>query len=181
MKIPIVILVSLITMYVNVSSKTEPVKKEPVEKAVCVLLSPFNSVNGLITFEKLVKGIQVTGKISGLDTGPHALHIHEKGDIRDPKCLTVGGHFNPLHKQHGALEDKVRHMGDLGNINADEQGIAVFSFVDKQLLLEGPNSIIGRSLVVHSKIDDLGRGNTLESKTTGASGERIACGVIGYA
>ncbi|XP_044744704.1 superoxide dismutase [Cu-Zn]-like [Coccinella septempunctata] len=173
-------IIVLITVSLNVSGKVEHQKQERVDKAVCVLSSPFTNINGIVTFDKDEKGVLVSGKITGLTPGPHALHIHERGDIRDPKCSTVGEHFNPFSKQHGAREDNARHVGDLGNINADHTGTALFSFNDKILVLEGPNSIIGRSLVIHANIDDLGRTQDLNSKLTGAAGERLICGVIGY-
>lgn len=45
--------------------------------------------------------------------------------------------------------------------------------------LTGKNSILGRAIVVHSDEDDLGNGNSHLSKTTGNSGSRWACGIIG--
>jgi len=45
--------------------------------------------------------------------------------------------------------------------------------------LSGPNSIIGRAVVVHSGVDDLGEGGFDDSKTTGHAGGRLGCGVIG--
>lgn len=39
--------------------------------------------------------------------------------------------------------------------------------------------MIGRSIVVHANVDDLGRTNHPDSKTTGNAGSRLACGVIG--
>jgi Cu-Zn family superoxide dismutase len=68
-----------------------------------------------------------------------------------------------------------RHVGDLGNITADVSGQAQLEVVDPQLELEGPNSIIGRAVAVHGKVDDL------TSQPSGAAGARIACGVIGLA
>lgn len=41
--------------------------------------------------------------------------------------------------------------------------------------------MLGRSVVVHAGEDDLGHGNSADSKTTGNSGARLACGVIGLA
>lgn len=42
---------------------------------------------------------------------------------------------------------KLRHSGDLGNIEAGEDGVAKVDITDKQIPLTGVNSIIGRSLV----------------------------------
>lgn len=85
-----------------------------------------------------------------------------------------------MQKTHGAPSDKDRHIGDLGNIEANEQGEAVFNFTDSHISL-GPNTrnILGRTVVVHSDRDDLGKGGESDSLTTGHAGGRVACGVIG--
>lgn len=72
-------------------------------------------------------------------------------------------------------------MGDLGNVVADEAGVARFAVVDKNITLAGPYSVIGRTFVVHEKEDDLGKGGNEDSKKTGNAGGRLACGVIGIA
>jgi Cu-Zn family superoxide dismutase len=77
-----------------------------------------------------------------------------------------------------------RHVGDLGNIVAGDDGVARIDFVDRHIALSGQNSIVGRSLVVHADPDDLGLGEgarRAESLRTGNSGERVMCGVIGLA
>lgn len=83
--------------------------------------------------------------------------------------------------QHGGPSDRVRHVGDLGNINVGEDGTADFSFVDPLLSLSGgPRGVVGRAIVVTANQDDLGRGGTADSLTTGDSGKPLACGVIAF-
>ena len=52
---------------------------------------------------------------------------------------------------HGGPGDEKRHVGDLGNIVANEDGVADINFTDPLVQLSGPNSILGRSFVVHEK------------------------------
>ena len=82
-------------------------------------------------------------------------------------------------KTHGGPGDAQRMVGDLGNVVADESGVAKVDFTDAVASLIGPHSIIGRSLVVYAGEDDRGRGGHENSSTTGNAGPRIAAGVIG--
>ena len=41
-----------------------------------------------------------------------------------------------------------RHVGDLGNIEADANGVATINIVDRMVKLHGPISVNGRSFVV---------------------------------
>lgn len=63
-------------------------------------------------------------------------------------CVSAGGHFNPHNRTHGGPEDMERHVGDLGNIIAGDDGIAKIDMKDGQISLTGEHSIIGRTLVV---------------------------------
>lgn len=104
------------------------------------------------------------------------MHVHEYGTLED-SCRGTGRHFNPLDRNHGSPLDDERHIGDLGNIFFSNRTSLVESY-DQQASLNGPNSIIGRSLVIHARQDDLGRGTHEISKVTGNAGERMACCVI---
>ncbi|XP_072398743.1 superoxide dismutase [Cu-Zn]-like isoform X1 [Diabrotica undecimpunctata] len=139
-----------------------------------------SGVSGNVRFLQLPNGINVVGEIRGLPPGKHGFHIHQEGNI-SPSCLAAGGHFNPKKKLHGGPDDSVdhRHIGDLGNIEADENGIAFFNFIDSIISFKGETNIIGRSVVVHEKEDDLGKGGHPDSLQTGNAGGRLACGVIG--
>lgn len=72
-------------------------------------------------------------------------------------------------------------VGDLGNVEADENGVADVKIEDSMVKLFGPHSVIGRTLVICAGADDSGRGGQEKSMTTGNAGPRIACGVIGIA
>ncbi|KAG2066462.1 copper/zinc binding superoxide dismutase [Suillus decipiens] len=151
-----------------------------VQKAVVVLKGD-SPVAGTITFEQSSADgpVKVSGEITNLDPSSlRGFHIHSLGDLSNG-CISTGSHFNPYDKSHGAPSDSVRHVGDLGNIESDEYGTATISFKDSLISLNGPTSIIGRAVVVHAGIDDLGKGNNEESLRTGNAGGRAACGVIG--
>lgn len=79
--------------------------------------------------------------------GQHGFHVHEFGDNTNG-CTSAGPHYNPHNKEHGAPEDANRHVGDLGNVQADANGVAKINIQDAQITLNGQQSIIGRSLVV---------------------------------
>ncbi|CAF3841071.1 unnamed protein product [Rotaria sp. Silwood1] len=136
-------------------------------------------VYGVIEFEQVGDTVAVTGKIEGLgENTEHGFHIHEFGDVSNG-CTSAGPHFNPHKKQHAGPDDADRHVGDLGNVQSDDDGVATVNIKDEVISLHGEHSILGRCLVVHEKPDDLGRGGDEESKKTGNAGKRLACGIIG--
>jgi len=148
-------------------------------KAVCVLAGD-GAVKGTVEFVQEGEAVEVKGQIHGLAPGEHGFHVHQFGDNTNG-CTSAGAHFNPQGVDHAGPTDAVRHVGDLGNVTAGEDGIANINISDKVISLMGPDSIIGRTVVVHADVDDLGKGGHELSKTTGNAGGRLACGVIGIA
>lgn len=128
-------------------------------------------ISGKVSFAETGAGVKVSGVIDGLSPGSHGFHIHEKGDCSAEDFSSAGAHFNPTGSKHGNPSHGPHHAGDLGNILAPEKGSARHS-ITVPLGLEGPDSIVGRSVVVHEKADDL------KTDPSGNSGARIACGVI---
>ncbi|KAK6013990.1 copper/zinc superoxide dismutase, partial [Ostertagia ostertagi] len=125
----------------------------------------------------------IKGEIKGLTPGLHGFHVHQYGDSTNG-CTSAGPHFNPFNKTHGGPKDEVRHVGDLGNLEAGSDGVAHFEIKDHLVKIHGENTVVGRSLVVHAGVDDLGKGvgeNKEESMKTGNAGARVACGVIATA
>jgi Cu-Zn family superoxide dismutase len=72
-------------------------------------------------------------------------------------------------------------VGDLGNLLVKNDGTCTSSLTIDFVQLQGRRSVMGRSLVIHESIDDLGKGGDAESLKTGNAGARIGCAVIGYA
>jgi superoxide dismutase, Cu-Zn family len=153
----------------------EPQVQTDFTKAVVVLHpTEGNEVSGTVTFEQDDEGVRVVADLEGMDeNGNHGFHIHQYGDCTAEDGTSAGGHFNPNDSEHGAPDDMSRHVGDLGNLETDEEGNATADFVDPMLTLNGPNSIIGRGVIIHSGEDDF------ETQPTGDAGSRLACGVIG--
>jgi Cu-Zn family superoxide dismutase len=133
-----------------------------------------SKVTGALTFTQLAEGgVRVEGVLSGLTPGgEHGFHVHQNGDCSDPEGKSAGPHFNPSEKEHGDIVGD-SHVGDLGNISADDQGRATINVVKANATLgTDDHSYIGRAVVVHAKADDL------QSQPAGDSGGRVACGVI---
>lgn len=143
------------------------------KKAIAVLNpTQDNIATGIITFTATPNGTRIVANMDGLSPGEHGLHIHEKGDCSASDAESAGGHFNPTHAKHGGPDDSERHVGDLGNIVADEQGRAHYERLDPIISLGGENSIIGKSVIVHKSADDF------KTQPTGNSGSRVCCGAI---
>lgn len=147
-----------------------------VTKAVAVLHPTVGSnAKGMVMFTQEASGVRVVAVFEGVPAGVHGFHIHEFGDCSSADGAAAGGHFNPQSMEHAGPMIEKRHVGDLGNVTADDSGKAQLNYVDKQLAFSGPNSIIGRGVILHAQPDDL------KTQPTGAAGARIACGVIGVA
>jgi superoxide dismutase, Cu-Zn family len=144
------------------------------KSAIAVLVAGNNSnVTGTVKFTQEADGVRVEVDVKGLTPGSHGFHVHEKGDLSKPDLTSAGGHFNPEGHKHAARTDSERHVGDLGNLEANADGHASVNFVDPQIQLSGPHSIIGRAVIIHGKADDL------KTQPAGDAGPRVAGGVIG--
>jgi Cu-Zn family superoxide dismutase len=160
---------------VSVCSLASFASAQETKKAIAVLHSASGSqVIGTVTFTQVGDTVQVVADVTRLTPGKHGFHIHEFGDCSAADASSAGGHFNPMKKPHGAPDAAERHAGDMGNLEADSTGKAHLELKDSMLKLSGENSILGRGVIVHEKVDDW-------SQPVGNAGSRLACGVIGVA
>lgn len=162
--------------FASLSAIAQHAEGEGKHKAVAVLIpTKGSSVAGVITFTETPKGTRVQGEVSGLTPGKHGFHVHEYGDASSPDGKAAGSHFNPKKHEHGdPAKSTPRHVGDLGNLVADDSGKATYDLVLPHLPLHGAESIVGHGVVVHEKADDF-------SQPVGNAGGRLAVGVIGVA
>ena len=163
--------------------------------AICIFdpKSSFNSVkiSGTISFHQCPDHTSAVVTFALKDLKPfaiHGIHIHNLGITKmEGACNSTCQHYNPQNREHGSIElyGENRHAGDLiNNLVADAKGEFNFSYEDN---LIDVSDIFGRSIVIHSGVDDLGKyrndytdkARQKESSTTGNAGSRIACALIG--
>lgn len=141
-----------------------------------------SSVKGEVLFHQRKNGVVIMAKFTKLPDGhgKHGFHIHKAGDLRGEGCKAACDHW---HKgkptTHGGPPSLggPRHTGDLGNIQI-KSGQSTY---EKEYFLRDVRveELYGRSLIVHADGDDYGKGGHDDSLTTGHSGARIACSIIG--
>jgi superoxide dismutase, Cu-Zn family len=132
---------------------------------------------GTATFSEGKNGVNltITVKLKGLPVGQHAVHIHQNAVCDAPDFKGAGGHFNPESKQHGMDNPMGHHAGDLPQnitIGEDHTGEATYKVKYLSLGSDAATSVLGHSIMIHEKADDM------KTDPTGNAGNRIACGVI---
>ena len=141
--------------------------------AIAVFQTP--KIEGEVLFLAKQGDVLLRANFRKLPPGLHGFHIHKAGDLRGEGCKGACEHFDISNSEHGGHpgSDGPRHTGDLGNIKGPQ-----FS---RQYILKGIHveDLYGRSVIVHQDEDDLGKGDHEDSKTTGHSGARIGCAIIG--
>lgn len=148
----------------------------PARMAVATLQpTQGNATSGIVAFiqpSATDAQVRVIGRLINIPAGEHGFHIHENGNCSAADASSAGDHFNPTNAIHGAREGMERHAGDMGNLTASANEVAMIDFQDYQLTFNGVNSFVNKAFIVHAMPDDL------VSQPSGNSGDRIACGVI---
>lgn len=113
--------------------------------------------------------------VANLPGGVHAVHLHMVGSCLAPDFKSAGGHLNPDGHEHGKLNPKGKHLGDLPNliVGRDGSGKLVAELDgsrrdDEAAIFDGD----GTAIVIHADPDDYA------TDPTGNAGGRIACGVL---
>ena len=151
---------------------------KPVKKTTVALKDAKGNSVGSATIKTSGKGVEVKLDLKDLPPGDHALHFHQNAKCDPPDFKSAGGHFNPDKKEHGFLNPKGHHNGDMANFTVKANGTAKATIKDADVVLgtgNEANSLFandGTSLMIHAKADDM------KTDPAGNAGDRIACGVI---
>lgn len=108
----------------------------------------------------------------GLTPGEHAIHIHDKADCSAADAMSTGGHWNPGGSDHGKWGAEHFHMGDIGNLVANDKGEAKLTFkTDKWCMgcTDDSKNILNHGLIIHAGEDDF------HTQPTGNAGGRVGC------
>jgi Cu-Zn family superoxide dismutase len=133
---------------------------------------------GTVTLTDTPQGLKLAPALSGLTSGKHGFHVHEKpscaAGLKDGKPapgLAAGGHYDPASagKHEGPIGKG--HLGDLPALTVGADGKATETVVAPQLKT---GDVKGRSLMIHAGGDNY---SDVPEKLGGGGG-RIACGVI---
>ena len=160
-------------------------------RAVAVFSS--DPVYGVVLFTQVDQDVRVDISMDRLPSGEHGIHIHKSGDLRQG-CKSLCDHWSsqfgsyiaqrvhggppplwsdPIKRPMPLHEILGRHTGDLGNVSTQMRRVSY------RLQNVSVEELLGRSVIVHEDADDYGAGLHEDSKTTGHSGTRIACALIG--
>ena len=133
---------------------------------------------GTLTLTESSSGVVITGRLTGLTPGDHGIHLHTLGRCDAPTFESAGAHWNPTSRQHGSQNPQGSHLGDLPNVTvgADSSATVQLSMASGGSMRTGANMLMdtdGAAVVIHAAPDDY------RTDPSGASGARIACGVVG--
>ncbi|MXQ52951.1 superoxide dismutase family protein [Shimazuella alba] len=147
------------------------------KEAVAQMMDSKGMNVGTIQLTESQDGVHMKMNVKNLPVGAHAFHIHTVGKCTAPDFKSAGPHFNPTDKEHGHLNPKGSHAGDLGNITVKSDGTFTLTKTIAGVTLEKgqKNSLFqtgGTAFVIHEKPDDE------KSNPAGNAGSRIVCGVV---
>ncbi len=130
---------------------------------------------GTFTLTQTPSGVLLSGEMSNLPAGVHAIHYHDVGRC-DPPFTSAGGHMNATQRLHGFRNPGGPHVGDLENFSSPSAGATRIDRMSGLVtLVPGVNTLLdtdGTSVIIHAGADDY------LSDPAGGSGARIACGVV---
>ncbi|MEP7208648.1 MAG: superoxide dismutase family protein [Casimicrobiaceae bacterium] len=126
-----------------------------------------SAVQGAVGFKARSNGVTMVVALNGLAPGRYRVMVHANGICTSPNGFSAGPPW------HGPGGDAAPMLRDAPIVTTNSEGSAALTVYLPGATLEGPNGVLGRSVVVHQ-----GSTGPLEAVPDVPNG-RIACGVIG--
>jgi Cu-Zn family superoxide dismutase len=144
------------------------------DKAQATLKDADGKEVGHATLFGTTGGVLISLDLTAVPAGDRAFHIHAVGKCEPPKFESAGPHFNPEEHQHGVMNPKGPHAGDMPNLHVPESGTLQIEVLNSTVALTETSLLDddGSAIVIHAAADDY------KSDPAGNAGDRIACGVI---
>lgn len=150
----------------------------PKPVATAELKDPAGKTFGTATLFEGPGGVLMKIEATGVPSGWHGVHFHEKGACTGPDFASAGSHIKAGEHTHGLLSSKGHEAGDLPNLFADGHGAVQASLWSDGVSIKGAGGrpalldADGSAVVIHAAPDDQ------VTQPTGGSGARILCGVV---
>jgi Cu-Zn family superoxide dismutase len=117
----------------------------PVKSAIAEMYPARRTdVHGLVHLRTTDQGLLLRGNIIGLKAGLYGLGIHQ-GDCSSFDGKSAGGYFAGTAPGAGG-----EPIGRLDDLLIEHPGDTNFQRLEAKLSLTGPDSVVGRALVVHA-------------------------------
>ncbi len=172
-RFPALIVSGLATMAVG--GCMTPGSSGPVTTATAPLVTSSGASAGSASLVAVGDRLELRVVASGLTAGQHGIHLHTVGSCTRPDFASAGSHLNPGGKQHGLMNPAGSHLGDFPNLSIGANGTGTFAAPlsgDPAAFLATIFDADGTAVVIHAAPDDQ------MTDPSGASGGRIACGVL---
>ena len=147
--------------------------------AGAVLLDAEGRSVGEARLQQTPRGVLLTLDLKNATPGVHGLHLHDVGMCQAPSFASAGDHLSPSGREHGFLNPRGPHEGDLPNITVPRTTELSLEYLITEVTLDaGPRSLFdanGSALVIHAGKDDY------RTQPSGDAGDRLACGAIARA
>jgi superoxide dismutase, Cu-Zn family len=144
-----------------------------------VSLEGIGASRGRIVVTEQKNGLVFRPSVTGLQTGLHGFHVHEKPDCnpgpmegggRGP-AKAAGGHWDPGNTNRHAAPWEDGHFGDLPVLYVDEKRVTEHPVFKPGMRLR---DLRGHALIIHHGGDNY----KSEPDPTGGGGPAALCGVI---
>ncbi len=125
--------------------------------------------------------VDVEARLRGLEPGFHGFHIHAVGRCERPDFKSAKGHIGEAEGQ-----DHGEHTGDLSSMLVKRNGTATLRVTTDRFELDDLRDDDGSAVMIHAGRDNFANippryaanGPDEETRETGDSGSRVACGEI---